>query len=1238
LKRMKLKTIFPILCAALVAGLAPDALGQSVTTYYLDVNGTTTGFGNPDGDTIDWTATDWTTDPTGVAAPAALPTWYSGGNFYPSQLVFGYPGTTGISNSTFTVTANGPMIAGVVFNAPCSVNLQTFNVFNFLAPETWSVPAGSTFSIAQEYANWAFTTVTMYGGGTVNFNCNDVGRNAGTFIQNMTNGTVNLTDAYVDSGVAQASYELLAGTLNFATGNSASAIGGSAPAGTQVFELAGGVVDNTSGSAMTLSLGNASLQIGGSFAFAGSSSLDFGGNTVNLGAVTPMITVSNNTLEFDGPLTGTVGLTTAGTGTLLLTAANTYSGNTTISSGTLALSGSGSIADSPQITIAAGATFDVSASGWSGSGSQMLGGADTSGTSTVNAGGQSVTLNSGDGLSFQAAGGGSPSVGKINVAGASGTLYLNNNTVTINVSGSQLGASTNTLLTVAGTLNGAANSTPVFTGPGLVTGCGARIVTTSGSMGSLVLMVTNTPHGSTVSTTSVSRTTGTSSATYGGQLTFTATVTGTTTSPTGNVIFKDGANTLTTVTLTQGTSPTSTAAYTEYTTLNVAGSPHSIDAYYQGDSTYNTSDSSASPVAQTITSKPLTYSGLTAGAASYNGTNLATLGGVAVLQTAEAPGTGSTSDGIPYNVDAVTTGGTATGVLASKNVGTQPVTVTGVTVTGTGAANYSMVQQTGLVETVTNKLLTVTGLTINITNPPALTGTAGLLTPEAAGLGTGGDGTPYAGESVSVTGTPLGTYASNSAPFNLVVNVSGLSLAGANAANYALEQPYVLYGPTANGQAYYIDVNGADPGTGFGDPSGTIDWSDGDWTTDSTANSPTEALPPLYDPNTFAYNPLQLTFGYPGTAGVSNDTFTVTSYQDIAGVVFYAPCTCTLQTFGIFSFGPPQAWSVPTGSTFNIAQNYANWAFTSVLMLGGGTINFDCNDVGRNAGNFVQDMPGGTVNLTDAYLDTGTAQANYELLNGTLNFSTATSDDALAGPGGARYFNISGGTVDNTSGSVMTLSLGAATCQIGGSFAFAGSSSLDFGSGPVSLGTLTPTITVSNNTLEFDGSLSGTAGLTKAGAGTLLLTAANTYTGNTAVNGGILEISQATLPTNSTITVGSGATLQMDFAGTTTVNDLVLNGTNQPAGIYSAATSSPYLAGTGSLKVLGVVAPATITGTVSSGNQLILNWPTGQGWLLQSNSVGLTKPNGWFTVPGATPPFTNSINKSVPAVFYRLEN
>jgi autotransporter-associated beta strand protein len=57
------------------------------------------------------------------------------------------------------------------------------------------------------------------------------------------------------------------------------------------------------------------------------------------------------------------GLTVIGAGTLTLNGANTYTGNTTVTNGTLALGGSGSIATSPRIIVGGGATFDVSALG-----------------------------------------------------------------------------------------------------------------------------------------------------------------------------------------------------------------------------------------------------------------------------------------------------------------------------------------------------------------------------------------------------------------------------------------------------------------------------------------------------------------------------------------------------------------------------------------------------------------------------------------------------------------------------------------------------------------------------------------------------------------------------------------------------------------------------------------------------------------------------------------------------------
>ena len=110
-----------------------------------------------------------------------------------------------------------------------------------------------------------------------------------------------------------------------------------------------------------------------------------------------------------------------------------------------------------------------------------------------------------------------------------------------------------------------------------------------------------------------------------------------------------------------------------------------------------------------ITAKPLTITGLTAMPKVYDGTPVASLGGVAAFLTSEAAGSGSTGDGKPYNVDAVTPGGTAAGAFVDANVGTaKPVTVTGLSVSGTGSGNYAINQAAGLTANITTRGLTVT--------------------------------------------------------------------------------------------------------------------------------------------------------------------------------------------------------------------------------------------------------------------------------------------------------------------------------------------------------------------------------------------------------------------------------------------------------------------------------------------------------------------------------------------------
>jgi hypothetical protein len=191
---------------------------------------------------------------------------------------------------------------------------------------------------------------------------------------------------------------------------------------------------------------------------------------------------------------------------------------------------------------------------------------------------------------------------------------------------------------------------------------------------------------------------------------------------------------------------------------------------------------------QTVTAKALTVSGITADSTIYDGTTTAKLGGTAAFQAAEAAGAGSTGDGMPYNVDSVSAGGTVTGTLASKDVGTQAVSVTGVTVTGTGSGNYTVNQQTGLTQTITAKALTLSGITAastvyDGTTAAKLDGTAAFRATEAAGTGTTGDGKPYSVDSVA-PGTATGTLAAKDVGIqNVTISVA---VTGTGSGNYTV--------------------------------------------------------------------------------------------------------------------------------------------------------------------------------------------------------------------------------------------------------------------------------------------------------------------------------------------------------------------------------------------------------------------------------------------------------------------
>ncbi len=92
--------------------------------------------------------------------------------------------------------------------------------------------------------------------------------------------------------------------------------------------------------------------------------------------------------------------------------------------------------------------------------------------------------------------------------------------------------------------------------------------------------------------------------------------------------------------------------------------------------------------------------------------------------------------------------------------------------------------------------------------------------------------------------------------------------------------------------------------------------------------------------------------------------------------------------------------------------------------------------------------------------------------------------------------------------------------------------------------------------LVEDGSQPG-GGLTKQGLGTLTLSGANAYTGNTVVTGGVLSIAtDDVLSDTATVTLANGGSLALTHSGTDIVGALVINGVTQSNGVYAFGTGS----------------------------------------------------------------------------------
>jgi autotransporter-associated beta strand protein len=312
--------------------------------------------------------------------------------------------------------------------------------------------------------------------------------------------------------------------------------------------------------------------------------------------------------------------------------------------------------------------------------------------------------------------------------------------------------------------------------------------------------------------------------------------------------------------------------------------------------------------------------------------------------------------------------------------------------------------------------------------------------------------------------------------------------------------------------------------------------------------------------------------------------------------------------------------------TFNDDVVIGRDSGSGTVIQNGGIFTFNNNQQNMWVGATIQagtraeyDMNGGLLDMSDKVL--GVGLGNGVLSTGAVNQVSGVITNVnklwlggLLGIGSGNY-TMSGGSIYIGSGGITTVSgnyainLGGGTVGAYASWASPLNMNLTNLNGSV-------TFAPAANTITLSGVLSGNGGLTVAGGGTLALSGANTYTGDTIVNAGsTLQVVPGVYNFSSSFRLTNGAILNVNGSGTYIVAHFYTNGVALPNGVYSAGNLGAFISGPGSLQV------GDVAFSLQPQNQLAyLN--INQSVTLMSQTVGASATYQWYlngqTVAGAT--------------------
>ena len=299
-----------------------------------------------------------------------------------------------------------------------------------------------------------------------------------------------------------------------------------------------------------------------------------------------------------------------------------------------------------------------------------------------------------------------------------------------------------------------------------------------------------------------------------------------------------------------------------------------------------------------------------------------------------------------------------------------------------------------------------------------------------------------------------------------------------------------------------------------------------------------------------------------GSASWSNSTPTVATFAGTAGTVTVVGPVAT------------------SGLTFN----------SSGYLLSGNTLTLGGNSVTVNADATIACPLAGSAGLTKTGPGTLTLSASNVFTGpvivsaGVLSIGADAALGAVPGSAEVDQLTLDGGTLQTTATVSLNANRGVTLTPNGGAICVSGS----------------------GQATTINGIVAGSGSLTKVGAGTLILPAANTYTGGTTIAAGMLTIgnggtagsfgtgpaiisNSGTLVFDRTDNYGGAWSNGISGPGSVTVvaGSLVFSGSNSYTGATTISGGSLYLNGANATSAVAVAAGATLGGPGSAPSAVV---------------------------------------------------